>query len=139
MAEAALRRAARYGDGWFPPPVPLPVFTSAQARLAELAAEYGRPAPAVTTSLITAIAGDPDLPGRDGLTRRLSDPDGVFGIPADQVPAALHAGPPGEIAELLAEHFRRGAERVVISVAAGDWFRQAELAAEARDLLGQPV
>lgn len=139
MSEAALRRAARYGDGWFPPPVPLPLFTSAQARLAELATQYGRAAPAVTTSLVTAIAGDPDLPGHDALTRRLSDPDGMFGIPADQVPAGLHEGPPGEIAELLAEHFSRGAERVVISVAAGDWFRQAELAAEARDLLGQPA
>jgi hypothetical protein len=59
----------------------------------------------------------------------------MFGIPADQVPAGLHEGPPGEIAE----HFSRGAERVVISVAAGDWFRQAELAAEARELLGQPA
>jgi alkanesulfonate monooxygenase SsuD/methylene tetrahydromethanopterin reductase-like flavin-dependent oxidoreductase (luciferase family) len=139
MSEAALRRAARYGDGWFPLPVPPPVFTSAQARLAELAAQYGRPAPPVTTSLMTAIAGDPDLPGEGELTRRLSDPDGAVGIPADQVPAVLHAGPPGEIAALLAAHFSGGAGRVVINVAAGNWFRQAELAAEARDLLGQPA
>ena len=87
---------------------------------------------------MTAIAGDPDLPGQDQLTRRLTDPDGMFGIPADQVPAVLHTGPPAQIAELLAEHFSHGAERVVISVAAGDWFRQAELAAEARNLLRQP-
>jgi alkanesulfonate monooxygenase SsuD/methylene tetrahydromethanopterin reductase-like flavin-dependent oxidoreductase (luciferase family) len=139
MSEPALRRAARYGDGWFPLPVPLPLFTSAQARLAELAAQYGRPALPVTTSLVTAITGDPDLPDHDALTRRLSDPDGMFGIPADQVPTGLHEGPPGKIAELLAEHFSLGAERVVISVAAGDWFRQAELAAEARNLLGQPA
>jgi hypothetical protein len=72
-------------------------------------------------------------------TCRLSDPDGLFGIPADQVPAVLHEGPPGEIAALLAEDFSHGAERVVISVAAGNWFRQAELAAEALNLLGQPV
>jgi alkanesulfonate monooxygenase SsuD/methylene tetrahydromethanopterin reductase-like flavin-dependent oxidoreductase (luciferase family) len=139
MSEAALRRAARYGDGWFPTPIPHPLLTSAQARLAELAAEYGRPVPTVTTSLITAIAGDPDLPGHDALIRRLSDPDGLFGIPADQVPAVLHEGPPGEIAALLAEDFSHGAERVIISVAAGNWFRQAELAAEALSLLGQPV
>jgi alkanesulfonate monooxygenase SsuD/methylene tetrahydromethanopterin reductase-like flavin-dependent oxidoreductase (luciferase family) len=139
MSGPALRRAARYGDGWFPLPAPLPVVTSARARLAELAAQHGRPAPPVTTSLMTAIAGDPDLPGQGELTRRLTDPDGMFGIPADQVPAVLHTGPPAQIAELLAEHFSHGAERVVISVAAGDWFRQAELAAEARNLLRQPV
>jgi alkanesulfonate monooxygenase SsuD/methylene tetrahydromethanopterin reductase-like flavin-dependent oxidoreductase (luciferase family) len=139
MSGPALRRAARYGDGWFPLPAPLPVVTSARARLAELAAQRGRPAPPVTTSLMTAIAGDPDLPGQDELTRGLTDPDGMFGIPADQVPAVLHNGPPAQIAELLAEHFSHGSERVVISVAAGNWFRQAELAAEARNLLRQPV
>jgi alkanesulfonate monooxygenase SsuD/methylene tetrahydromethanopterin reductase-like flavin-dependent oxidoreductase (luciferase family) len=136
MSEAALRRAARYGDGWFPLPVPLPVVTEAQARLNELAAQYGRPAPPVTASLMTAIAGDPDLPGQDGLTHRLTDPDGMFAIPADQIPAVLHAGPPSQIAARLAEQFGSGFERVVISVAAGNWFRQAELVAEAANLLG---
>jgi len=136
MSEAALRRAARYGDGWFPLPAPLPVVTEARARLNELAAQYGRPAPPVTASLMTAIAGDPDLPCQDGLTRRLTDPDGMFAIPADQIPAVLHAGPPSQIAARLAEQFDRGVERVVISVAAGNWFRQAELVAEAANLLG---
>jgi alkanesulfonate monooxygenase SsuD/methylene tetrahydromethanopterin reductase-like flavin-dependent oxidoreductase (luciferase family) len=136
MSEAALRRAARYGDGWFPLPVPLPVVTEAQARLNELAALYGRPAPPVTASLMTAIAGDPDLPGQDGLTRRLTDPDGMFAIPADQIPAVLRAGPPSQVAARLAEQFGSGFERVVISVAAGNWFRQAELVAEAANLLG---
>lgn len=79
MSEAALQRAARYGDGWFPLPAPLPVI-------------------------------------------------------ADQVPAALHTGPPIEIAARLAEQAAHGAERVVISVAAGNWFRQVELVAQARDL-----
>jgi alkanesulfonate monooxygenase SsuD/methylene tetrahydromethanopterin reductase-like flavin-dependent oxidoreductase (luciferase family) len=136
MSEPALRRAARYGDGWFPLPAPLPVVTEARARLNELAAQYGRPAPAVTASLMTAITGDPDLPGQDELTRRLTDRDGMFAIPADQIPAVLHAGPPSQIAARLAEQFDSGVERVVISVAAGNWFRQAELVAEAANLLG---
>jgi alkanesulfonate monooxygenase SsuD/methylene tetrahydromethanopterin reductase-like flavin-dependent oxidoreductase (luciferase family) len=139
MSEAALRRAARYGDGWFPLPAPLPVVTDAQARLNELAAQYGRPAPAVTASLMTAITGDPDMPGQDGLTRRLTDPDGMFAIPADQIPAVLHTGRPSQVAARLAEQFDRGVERVVISVAAGNWFRQAELVAEAANLLGDPA
>ena len=136
MSEPALRRAARYGDGWFPLPAPLPVVAEAQASLSELAAQYGRPAPPVTASLMTAVTGDPDLPGRDELTRRLTDPDGMFAIPAGQIPAVLHAGPPGQIAARLAELFGRNVERVVISVAAGNWFRQAELVAEVGNLLG---
>jgi alkanesulfonate monooxygenase SsuD/methylene tetrahydromethanopterin reductase-like flavin-dependent oxidoreductase (luciferase family) len=134
MSEAALRRAARFGDGWFPLPAPLPVIAEARGHLQELAAQHGRTVPALTTSLMTAIAGDPELPGPDELTRRLTDPDGMFGIPAGQVPAVLHTGPPSQIAALLAEQAACGAERVVISVAAGNWFRQAELAAQARDL-----
>jgi alkanesulfonate monooxygenase SsuD/methylene tetrahydromethanopterin reductase-like flavin-dependent oxidoreductase (luciferase family) len=136
MSQAALRRAARYGDGWFPLPAPPAVLAQAFNQLQDLAAQNGRPVPALTTSLMTAIAGDPDLPGPDELTRRLSDPDGMFGIPADQVPAVLHAGPPSEIAARLAEQASSGAERVVISVAAGNWFRQLELVAQAKDLAG---
>lgn len=71
------------------------------------------------------LTNDPDLPGQDELTRRLTDPDGMFAIPAEQIPAVLHTGPPSQIAERLAEQFDRGFERVVISVAAGNWFRQA--------------
>jgi alkanesulfonate monooxygenase SsuD/methylene tetrahydromethanopterin reductase-like flavin-dependent oxidoreductase (luciferase family) len=134
-SEAALRRAARYGDGWFPLPAPLAAVTEARTRLNELAAEQGRPAPPVTTSLGTALAGDPDLPGPEELTRRLTDPDGMFGIPASLLPSALNTGPPAEIAARLAEHADHGIDRVVISVAAGNWFRQVELVAEARDLL----
>jgi alkanesulfonate monooxygenase SsuD/methylene tetrahydromethanopterin reductase-like flavin-dependent oxidoreductase (luciferase family) len=136
MSEPALRRAARHGDGWFPLPAPLAEVTAARGRLDELAAHYGRPAPPVTVSLMTAIAGDPDLPARDELTRRLTDADGMFGIPAEHVASVLHAGPPSEIAARLAERGERGVERVVVSVAAGNWFRQAELVAQARDLLG---
>jgi alkanesulfonate monooxygenase SsuD/methylene tetrahydromethanopterin reductase-like flavin-dependent oxidoreductase (luciferase family) len=136
MSEAALRRAARYGDGWFPLPAPLAAVAEARARLNELAAGRGRPELPVTASLGTAIAGDPDLPGPDELTRRLTDPDGLFGIPASLVPAVLNSGPPSQIAARLAEHADHGIERVVISVAAGNWFRQVELVAQARDLLG---
>lgn len=73
---------------------------------------------------MTAVTGDPDLPGHHKLTRRLTDPDGRFAILADQIPAALHAGPPGQIAAHLAGQFGQGVERVVISVAAGNWFRR---------------
>jgi hypothetical protein len=84
---------------------------------------------------MTALAGDPAVPGPEALTRRVADPDGLFGIPADQVPAMVLTGGPAEVAERLAAHGEAGAARVAVSVAAGDWFRQAELVAEAHALL----
>ena len=58
--EHALRRAARYGDGWFPMGGDPKTLAAARVRLAELAAELGRPQPA-----IVAFAGfDPRVPER---------------------------------------------------------------------------
>jgi alkanesulfonate monooxygenase SsuD/methylene tetrahydromethanopterin reductase-like flavin-dependent oxidoreductase (luciferase family) len=134
-AEAALARTARHGDGWFAMPVPPDQVAATADRLAELAAAVGRPAPALTGSVMVAIDGDPALPDRDGLVRRLSDPDGVYGMPADVVPDVVVTGGPAAVAERIAALGAVGAERVVVSIAAGSWAGQAELVAEAAALL----
>lgn len=131
IADAALERVATYGDGWFGLPLPPAQIGSVAERLAGLAAERGRPAPPITGSVMVAIDGDPALPGTDELVRRVSDPDGLFGMPAEAVPDAVTTGSPAAIAEHIAALQAVGAERVVVTVAAGDWFRQAELLAEA--------
>jgi len=130
-ADAALARTIAHGDGWFAMPVPPPLVAETAGRLAALAQAAGRPAPAVTGSAMVAIDGDPARPGREALTRAISDPDGRFGIPADAVPDMLVTGGPEAVAARLAGLAEIGAERVVVTVAAGDWFRQAELLAEA--------
>lgn len=88
MSEAAVRRAAAYGDGWFilAAPQDIPRY---QAMAAERAAGYGRPAPAITASAMVALDGDPHLPGRGALMRSVTDPDGMFGIPAEQAAGAV--------------------------------------------------
>ena len=48
----------------------------------------------------------------------------------------LVRGGPSTLAEHLAPYAEAGASRLVISIAGGDWFRQTELVAEARALLG---
>jgi hypothetical protein len=106
--------------------------TRARERLAELASAEGRPTPAITASMLAAIEGDPALPDRDGLVRTLTDGDGMYGIPAGQVDAILVRGGPTDIAARLAAYADSGVERVVVTLAAGDWQRQAELLAEAR-------
>jgi hypothetical protein len=98
---------------------------------AERAAGYGRPAPAITTNAMVALDGDPHLPGRDALMRSVTDPDGMFGIPAEQAAGAVVTGGPAAVAGHLAEIAAHGARRTVVTLVAGDWFRQAELLAEA--------
>jgi probable F420-dependent oxidoreductase len=58
--EHALRRAARYGDAWFPMGGDPAALAAGRARLADLAAEFGRP-----RAGIVAFAGfDPRAPAR---------------------------------------------------------------------------
>src|SRR5918994_1483371 len=107
----------------------------AAERLAELAADLGRPVPTITGSVSVAIDGDPALPDRDGLVRKVSDPDGIYGMPTDAVPDILVTGGPAAGAERISALLAVGAERVVVTLAAGHWSRQAELLAEATALL----
>ncbi|MGH9191405.1 MAG: LLM class flavin-dependent oxidoreductase [Acidimicrobiales bacterium] len=136
MSEAAMVRTADHGDGWFVLPVSPAAMVEGRARLAALAAARGRPAPSVTASMVAALTGDPALPDHDGLVRSLTDPDGMFGMPAEAVPGTLTGGRPADVASRISEYGEAGAERVVVTLAAGDWMRQAELLAEARALLG---
>jgi alkanesulfonate monooxygenase SsuD/methylene tetrahydromethanopterin reductase-like flavin-dependent oxidoreductase (luciferase family) len=130
-ADAALARTARHADGWYSLPLPPPQIAASIARLAELAGEIGRPTPAITASVMVAIEGDSTLPDDDGLVRRLSDPNGLFGIPADAARDMVVTGGPPVVAERISALRAIGAERIVVSIAAGDWDRQSELIAEA--------
>jgi alkanesulfonate monooxygenase SsuD/methylene tetrahydromethanopterin reductase-like flavin-dependent oxidoreductase (luciferase family) len=131
MSAAAARRAAAYGDGWYvlATPEDIPRY---RVLAAQHAAGYGRPAPAITNSAMAALDGDPHLPGRDTLMRLITDPDGMFGIPAGSAAEAVVTGGPVAVAEHLARLAAQGADRVVVTLVAGDWFRQAELLAEAQ-------
>ncbi|HEX6527508.1 MAG TPA: LLM class flavin-dependent oxidoreductase [Streptosporangiaceae bacterium] len=133
MSDAAITRAAEYGNGWFA--MAADGLTGPAARLAELAAARGRPIPEITASMMLAMLGDPALPDEDALVRRLTDVDGMFGIPAGFARQAVVIGSPDDIAERLAEAAGNGVARVVVTFAGGDWRRQTELMAEAAALL----
>ena len=134
-SDAAARRAGEFGNEWFvlAGPDDIPRY---QAMAAERATANGRPAPAISTSVMVAIDGDPSVPDRDTLIGLLTDRDGMFGIPADQAAGALLSGCPSEIAVHLGRLAKAGAHRTIVAFAAGDWFGQAELLAEAKSLLG---
>lgn len=119
------------GDAWMAPPLPPSMLADEVAALAAAADARGRPAPSVTAGVLTAVSGDPDLPDHDSLTRLLTDPDGQFGMPPEVVPQVLVQGSPAEVAERYAAYAAAGVDRIVVSIAAGNWDRQAELVAEA--------
>jgi alkanesulfonate monooxygenase SsuD/methylene tetrahydromethanopterin reductase-like flavin-dependent oxidoreductase (luciferase family) len=134
MVDAALARAAAH-DGWFALPLPPAQIAPVIARLGELADEQGRPRPAITGGVMVALDGDPTLPDTAGLHRKLADPDGMYGIPAEAASDMLVTGGPAAVAERIAGLQAVGVERVVVTLAAGTWSRQAELLAEAAALL----
>lgn len=84
--------------------------------------------------MLAALDGDPARPDRAGLTRRLTDPDGTFGMPGEAVDTVVVGGPASLSDQIGAVH-AAGADRVIVSVAGGDWFRQTELVAKAATLL----
>ena len=133
-SDAAARRAGEFGDEWFvlAGPDDIPHY---QAVAAERANAYGRPAPAITTSVMVAIDGDPAVPDGGTLTGLVTDPDGMFGIPAEQAAGAVLTGGPAAIADHLGRLSEAGAHRTIVSYVAGDWSRQTELLAEAKSPL----
>ncbi len=133
-SDAAARRAGEFGDEWFvlAGVDEIPGF---QARAAEQAARFGRPAPAITTSVMAVLDGDPSVPDRDTLISSLVDPDGMFGIPAAAAPDAFLTGDPSVLAAHLGRLAATGVHRTIIQFAGGDWSRQTELAAEAMSQL----
>ncbi|MGW6500446.1 LLM class flavin-dependent oxidoreductase [Nonomuraea angiospora] len=65
-SEAGLRRAVRYGEGWHPLRNTLPWLREHWSRLKEIAAEEGRPVPALTPRILLRITDEPPAKRRAG-------------------------------------------------------------------------
>ena len=133
-APAALRRSVEHANGWFGVPAPLEAQRNLLDQVRELAYEAGRPAPSITLSTMVALDDDPDSPSRDDLTALLTDPDGLFGMPTDAIHSAVVTGSVQDLTHHLGSLAALGADRIVVTVAAGDWRRQVDLLAGAANL-----
>lgn len=131
---AAIERVARYGDGWFAMPVPPQAAAPLIDQLRQRAEALDRPTPSITGSITAAIDGDTALPSPDELVRRMTDPDGMFGMPAEAVPDLLVTGTGSTVAQRVDGWSALGADRVVFTLVAGDWHRQATLLARILEL-----
>jgi alkanesulfonate monooxygenase SsuD/methylene tetrahydromethanopterin reductase-like flavin-dependent oxidoreductase (luciferase family) len=138
-SEAAIRRAATYGDGWYPSQITPAALAAGAARLRQLAADHGRPAPAVHVGGLT-IHTDPESvraarAARESFVRSLP---GDHGISPDDAMAMVTTSP-SEAADRFVAYAAAGASSISISPGIGsvgqEWRRQCELVAEARAML----
>jgi alkanesulfonate monooxygenase SsuD/methylene tetrahydromethanopterin reductase-like flavin-dependent oxidoreductase (luciferase family) len=126
----AIRRAARFGDGWFPSVLTAEDVAHGAARLAELAAEHGRPTPVITVGGAGSLGSGG--PSHDEIATSLSQ---SYGIPADKAASIPITGGPKQVAEKLAEYHAVGAQHLVLGFSGANWRGQCEVLAEARSLL----
>jgi len=130
--DAAVRRAAAYGDGW------LGIFCSARRfgetveRIGDATAETGRPAPSwFGLSMWCGLGSDRDR-ARELLGRRMQ---ALYNQPPERFQHVTAAGTPVQVAEKLAPFVEAGAEHLTIVTVADSVHDGIDLAAEVRRLL----
>lgn len=128
---AAMRRTARYGDGWFAALHSPEEIRAKSARLRDLAEQHHRPAPRLATVVQCALAKRPDPKLGERLAREVA---ATYGVPFEAARGAVAAGTPAQVAEQLAAYAEVGVEKLAVAVT-GDWHRGCELLGEARRLL----
>jgi alkanesulfonate monooxygenase SsuD/methylene tetrahydromethanopterin reductase-like flavin-dependent oxidoreductase (luciferase family) len=133
-SDVAIRRAAKYGDGWFPSLILPEALAEGAAKLEELAAAQGRPIPGTTVGGHAVVGrGDEARSSHEAQVRSLVDFHGMSADEAEKVP--MTAATTAELAERFAAYQAAGAARIVISPGGSNWHHQCELIAEAHALL----
>jgi len=134
-SEAALRRAARRGDGWIPLFVAPDEYAAALGRLAKEAERAGRdPATVARAAVVFASVGGPDAKAR-GLSWMAS----LYGLPGRSFARHLVAGTARAGAAALARFSEAGAQHVAVFVTSDDPLVQFEdLAGEFAGLVASP-
>jgi alkanesulfonate monooxygenase SsuD/methylene tetrahydromethanopterin reductase-like flavin-dependent oxidoreductase (luciferase family) len=126
MSPAAQRRAATFGDAWFPSMLLATQLPAARSRVRALAEKGGRPEPALALGG-AAILGAPQPTTRDAFVRAL---DG-YGVPAEHAEHVPLTGDSSHAADRLAEYKESGVDHLVIGLVGEDWQLQCDLLAQA--------
>ncbi|MGC7099733.1 LLM class flavin-dependent oxidoreductase [Amycolatopsis lurida] len=125
----ARRRAARFGDGWFPSLVPVDEVIRGRGQLAELAGEYERPLPTVTVGGVVSFGGT----SAADLAEQIA---GGYGMAIERARRVPITGTPDDAADRFAEYAAAGVDHLVLGIGGGDWREQVDRLAQARVLLG---
>ena len=130
-SDAALRRAARYGDQWMGIWLGAGTVRSCADRLAALAASCGRPAPSVAMLVLVNVDGDTET-ARRGAAELVQ---GQYRMPLEMIERWTAYGPAGTVAGMLREYAEAGVSEFVLMPASGDPLGQYERLAEVRELV----
>ncbi|MGH8986285.1 MAG: hypothetical protein ACRDY6_20775 [Acidimicrobiia bacterium] len=125
-----LRRAAQYGDEWYPAFLSPAQLAADMRRLRELAGEHGRPPPGITINVMVGLG---DL-APSVIDDQVGSPT-VHGMTDAEARQAVITGNPPQASERFAELVEAGADRIVGVPFTGDRRRQSDLLAEAARLV----
>jgi alkanesulfonate monooxygenase SsuD/methylene tetrahydromethanopterin reductase-like flavin-dependent oxidoreductase (luciferase family) len=131
--EAALHRAAQYGDAWLPMWLDPEQIASSRDRLTGLAAEHGRPAPGAALVAFVNVCADRTA-GRAEAAELI---ERQYGMPFERVERWALVGPVEEIAERLVMYREAGVDGFCISPASPRPLEQVERLAAVREALAR--
>jgi alkanesulfonate monooxygenase SsuD/methylene tetrahydromethanopterin reductase-like flavin-dependent oxidoreductase (luciferase family) len=131
---AAVRRAARFGDGWIGIWVSERRFASVVTEIDQLAADAGRgDTPWEHAMYVWCGFGDDESAAGERLARAM---EGFYQIPFSNFAKYSPAGSPERVAEFLAPYAEAGCRRFHLSAVAGSDDELIGAAAEVKRLLG---
>jgi alkanesulfonate monooxygenase SsuD/methylene tetrahydromethanopterin reductase-like flavin-dependent oxidoreductase (luciferase family) len=130
--DAAVRRAARYGDGWLAIFCSARRFAQTKEQIAEAAAALGRPAPPWYGINVWCGLDADAAQARHLLASQL---EGLYHLPFGKFERLTPAGPPAQVAEALAPYRAAGAAYITLIPAAASPEAGVEHAAAVRAML----
>jgi alkanesulfonate monooxygenase SsuD/methylene tetrahydromethanopterin reductase-like flavin-dependent oxidoreductase (luciferase family) len=135
-SEAALRRAARRGDGWIPLFVPPGEYAAALGRLDKEADRAGRDPASIRRAAVVFVSPGGPGAGERGLSWMAS----LYGLPGHSFARHLVIGDARRCATALVRFAEAGAQHIAVFVTSDDPLVQFEdLAGEFAGLIAGPV
>ncbi|MDN5896938.1 MAG: LLM class flavin-dependent oxidoreductase, partial [Nocardioides sp.] len=129
-SEAALRRAAKHGDGWLGLWTSPERFASAVSEVADFAEAGGRRVDSWQHGMVLWCAA-PGADGRGG-DRLAETMQQRYKIPFEKFSRWCPVGPPDELADRVREYVAAGCADVAVTLPAGSPMESIEVAAEVR-------
>jgi alkanesulfonate monooxygenase SsuD/methylene tetrahydromethanopterin reductase-like flavin-dependent oxidoreductase (luciferase family) len=130
-SEAALRRAAQYGDQWLGMWLSAGTVRSCARQLAALAAERGRPVPSIAMLVLVNVNDDAGTARREAADLV----QGQYQMPLSRVERWTAYGPADAVAAMLREYTDAGVSEFVLMPAAADALGQYGRLASVRDVV----
>jgi probable F420-dependent oxidoreductase len=130
-SEAALRRTARFGDGWLPMWLSPETLAERSARLRELSAEHGRAEPSITLLILVHVDEDLERSRREAAEHL----EGQYKLPLHVVERWAALGPREQVAETLQLYLDAGVSELILMTLGRAPLVQYERLAEVCSLL----